>query len=268
MASETGTILHFPRGLRSAADEGKSHVRFGIKNFDGAAAECSAIHLFVPQGFSVPDSAGYGTMDLGLIQGFRNREETTQADAVANLARAGAIADANVPGAMGAGAAVGGATALEQGIAINPYTDTTFTNTNIRSFGFTFKLVSETREEAQMAAMIENVFRKYLYPEKAGSVSLRYPAKFTIDFYNGGDKNKYMPKIMESYLVNCTTTYNSTTNAFHEDGQPVEVDMALTFQETRPLTRADLYKEEVLDNNISYAGDYQAIRAQKREEDE
>ena len=68
-----------------------------------------------------------------------------------------------------------------------------------------------------------------------------------------------MPKIMDTYLVNCTTTYNSTTNAFHEDGQPVEVDMSLTFQETRPLTRHDLYREEVIDNNIGYK-DYDRIR--------
>ena len=98
-----------------------------------------------------------------------------------------------------------------------------------------------------------------MYPEKSGAVSLRYPAKFTIDFYNGEKKNKYMPKIMDTYLVNCTTTYNSTTNAFHEDGQPVEVDMSLTFQETRPLTRHDLYREEVIDNNIGYK-DYDRIR--------
>ena len=257
----TGTILHFPRGLRGKAAQGKSHVRFGIKLMeDGATTECSAIHLFVPQGFSVPDSAGYGTMDLGLIKAAEAAAAgtLTAEDAIANAARAGSIADTTL-GTMGAGAAAGGATALNKGIAVNPYTDTTFTNTNIRSFGFTFKLVSESRQEANDAAVIENVFRKYMYPEKSGAVSLRYPAKFTIDFYNGEKKNKYMPKIMDTYLVNCTTTYNSTTNAFHEDGQPVEVDMSLTFQETRPLTRHDLYRKEVINNNIGY-NDYDRIR--------
>ena len=258
----TGTILHFPRGLRGSAAQGKAHVRFGIKLMEeGAQTECSAIHLFVPQGFSAPDSAGYGTMDLGLIKAAEAATagmEFTEEDAIANAARAGAIADMKI-GTLGAGAAAGGAAALSKGIAVNPYTDTTFTNTNIRSFGFTFKLVSESRQEADDAAVIENVFRKYMYPEKSGAVSLRYPAKFTIDFYNGEKKNKYMPKIMDTYLVNCTTTYNSTTNAFHEDGQPVEVDMSLTFQETRPLTRHDLYREEVIDNNIGYK-DYDRIR--------
>ena len=41
------------------------------------------------------------------------------------------------------------------------------------------------------------------------------------------------------------TTYNSTTNAFHDKGQPVEIDIALTFQEVKALTREDLHEEEV-----------------------
>ena len=105
-----------------------------------------------------------------------------------------------------------------------------------------------------MAAIIENIFRKYLYPTKAGVASLQYPAKFNIGFFTGGKINKYMPKIMETHLVNCTTTYNSTSNAFHDDGQPVEVDVALTFQETKPLLRSDLYGPEVLKTpNIGYS---------------
>ena len=157
----TGTILHFPRGLRGSAAQGKAHVRFGIKLMEeGAQTECSAIHLFVPQGFSAPDSAGYGTMDLGLIKAAEAAASggLTEEDAIANAARAGAIADTTI-GTMGAGAAAGGAAALSKGIAVNPYTDTTFTNTNIRSFGFTFKLVSESRQEADDAAVIENVSR-------------------------------------------------------------------------------------------------------------
>ena len=106
-----------------------------------------------------------------------------------------------------------------------------------------------------MAAIIENIFRKYLYPTKAGVASLQYPAKFNIGFFTGGKINKYMPKIMETHLVNCTTTYNSTSNAFHDDGQPVEVDMALAFQETKPLLRSDLYGSEkpLKTPNIGYS---------------
>jgi hypothetical protein len=53
-----------------------------------------------------------------------------------------------------------------------------------------------------------------------------------------------MPTIKECYLLSLNTTYNSTSNAFHDKGQPVEVDIAVTFQEVKALTRGDLYEEE------------------------
>ncbi len=250
----SGSILYFPMSLRGKVAQGISHVRFKIDNH-GDPVECDSIHLFVPQGFSMPDSAVYGTMDLGDIEAGRQAgadpTKVTKADAVSQLAGKGALLDAKLGVPI---SPLTGTAALKMGVAVNPYTETTFTNSNIRSFGFTFKLVSENKEEADMAAIIENIFRKYLYPTKAGVASLQYPAKFNIGFFNGGKINKYMPKIMETHLVNCTTTYNSTSNAFHDGGQPVEVDVALTFQETKPLVRSDLYGPEVLKTpNIGYS---------------
>jgi hypothetical protein len=250
----SGSILYFPMSLRGKVAQGISHVRFKIDNH-GEEVECDSINLFVPQGFSMPDSASYSTMDLGAIGQAREvaaGNKLTEADAIAIAARTGTMLDSVTGGLAGKTTAH---VALEEGIAVNPYTETTFTNSNIRSFGFTFKLVSENKEEADAAAIIENIFRKYLYPDKKGVASLKYPAKFNIGFFNSGKVNKYMPKIMETHLVNCTTTYNSTTNAFHDDGQPVEVDMALTFQETKPLVRSDLYgsEEKPLDANIRYS---------------
>jgi len=250
----SGSILYFPMSLRGKAAQGISHVRFKIDNH-GEEVECDSINLFVPQGFSMPDSAVYGTMDLGDIeagaQAAADPSKVTEADAISQLAAKGTLIDAKLGVPI---SPLTGTAALKMGVAVNPYTETTFTNSNIRSFGFTFKLVSENKEEADMAAIIENIFRKYLYPDKAGVASLKYPAKFNIGFYNGGRINKYMPKIMETHLVNCTTTYNSTSNAFHDGGQPVEVDVALTFQETKPLVRSDLYRPgKALDANIGYS---------------
>ena len=44
-----------------------------------------------------------------------------------------------------------------------------------------------------------------------------------------------------SYLTQMTGTYNSSGNAFHADGGPTEIDISLTFQESKALTREDLY---------------------------
>lgn len=241
---EETSILVFPSKLRSQADGGTAHVRFQAIDTDAVGP---TVHLFVPQGFSVPDAAAYTSMDLGTV-GAADSAGTGgsidfEAEGTARLAQAGSLVDVNL-GGTGLGTALGGAAALRKGIAVNPYTETQFTNTNIRSFGFSFKLVSETEGESDVALAIENFFRENMYPEKASAGALKYPNKFKIDFYNGGKLNKYMPKIEECYLVTFNTTYNSTGNSFHKGGQPVEIDIVCTFQETRALTRKDLYGGE------------------------
>jgi|TARA_B110000908_G_scaffold25011_1_gene28809 hypothetical protein len=247
-AAPSTTTLCFPEKLRSNAEAGYAHVQFNINT--ETALEAKSIHLFVPQGFAVPDSASYGSIDLGMI------------GTAAAVGEGGTIteADATAATTKGIASAVGlegvnAAANLDAGIAINPYTNVAFTNTTVRSFSFAFKLISESKAESHTAAIIENVFRKYLYPKKAGVGTLEYPPTFEITFYSGEEKNKFMPKILTSYLTNLTTTYNSTTNAYHDDGQPVEIDMSLTFQETRALTRGDLYdNDNTLDNDIGYLG--------------
>ena len=55
-----------------------------------------------------------------------------------------------------------------------------------------------------------------------------------------GAKNDFVPEIFDCYLVSLETTFNSTTNTFHGDGAPLEVDINLSYQETRVLNRADI----------------------------
>ena len=245
--SSSEVPLVFPASLRAQADKGTAHVRFKVLGPDDTGG---SVHLFIPMGFSVPDSAAYTSIDLGTTGAVESAFNTegnniTGADASGLAADAGGlVAAAITPGAGGVGAAAGGLSKLRGGIASNPYTETQYTGSGIRSFGFTFKLVSESSSEADTALAIEDFFRDNMYPEEAGASQLRYPNRFKIEFYNGADKNKYMPLIKECYLLNLQTTYNSTTNAFHDNGQPVEIDIAVTFQEVKALTRSDLHEEE------------------------
>jgi hypothetical protein len=250
MAEETETkeeeqkknILVFPAKLRSQVENGGGHVRFKALDGDNSGP---VVHLFIPQGFSVPDAASYGTIELGIMGGAEatrgNVDSITAADIKGQASTIGSIVGAKM-GASGMGALLGGLSALRQGIASNPYTETQYTGSNIRSFGFTFKLVAESSEEADTALAIEQFFREHMYPEEQGAFTLKYPDRFKIEFYNGSEKNKYMPFINECYLISFNTTYNSTTNAFHDKGQPVEIDIAATFQETKALTRTGLYE--------------------------
>jgi len=241
MAEEEEKRIVFPARLRTDVDGGAAFVRFKTKNGDDIG---SSVHLFVPQGFSMPDAANYGTMDLGVLGGIESTggdlETVTEADIKGQATSIGALVG-SFAGAGSQSAALGGMAALRKGLASNPFTETQYNNSNIRSFGFTFKLISESEGEADTALEIEQYFRENMYPEKSGAFTLRYPNRFKIEFYNGSEINKYMPFINECYLISLNTTYNSTGNAFHAKGQPVEVDIALTFQETKALTRTDLY---------------------------
>tara|TARA_R110002074_G_scaffold20790_4_gene65302 strand:+ start:661 stop:1458 length:798 start_codon:yes stop_codon:yes gene_type:complete len=238
--------LVFPASLRAQADKGTSHVRFKVLGPDDTGGSC---HLFIPQGFSVPDSASYTSIELGMVGGAESAMKgegvgaITMADVTAAAANAGAIVGQQL-GSAGIGGSLGSISNLRKGLASNPYTETQYTGSGIRSFGFTFKLVAESSSEADTALAIEEFFRDNMYPEEQGAFTLKYPNRFKIEFYNGADKNKYMPLIKECYLLTLQTTYNSTTNAFHDKGQPVEIDIALTFQEVKALTRNDLHEEE------------------------
>ena len=243
-SKDGGGPLVFPASLRSQVDKGTSHVRFAVKDGDNIGPSC---HLFIPQGFSVPDSASYTSIELGMVGAVESVlagggvGSLTMADAMAQTAVAGSLIGQKLGSAL-VGGALGGLTNLRKGLAQNPYTETQYTGSGIRSFGFTFKLVAESSSEADTALAIEEFFRDNMYPEVAGAFTLKYPNRFTIEFFNGDEKNRYMPFINECYLLTLQTTYNSTTNAFHDKGQPVEIDIAATFQETKALTRTGLYE--------------------------
>jgi len=242
---DSSAPICFPASLRAKADTGMPHVRFMIAAKSGEPPGAS-VHLFIPMGFSVPDAAAYTSIDLGITGGLeaimKADKTLTEADAKGLMADMSGLAVSSlIPQAGGIGAMAGGLTRLRGGIASNPYTETQYTGSGIRSFGFTFKLVSENSKEADIALVIENFFRDNMYPESTGAAQLKYPERFKIDFFNGEDPNKFMPHIKECYLLSLQTTYNSTTNAFHDKGQPVEIDIALTFQEVKALTREELY---------------------------
>ena len=109
-------------------------------------------------------------------------------------------------------------------------------------------MVAESRDEAEQVRLIENTFRKFLYPKQQGTdYLLEYPPFFKIEFIRlsgvDAEPNKNMPIIHYSYLLNMNTTFNAGTNLYHTEGQPTEVDLSLTFQESKALIREDLYTD-------------------------
>ena len=71
----------------------------------------------------------------------------------------------------------------------------------------------------------------------------RYPNMFEIvvrhETPNGAGR-RIGNKMKHCFLRSIATSYNSSSMAFHADGQPVEIDLSLNFVEEVTLTRADI----------------------------
>ena len=127
---------------------------------------------------------------------------------------------------------------------VNPNTRTMFQGVPIREFAFTFRMIATSKSEAKEIETIIRRFRTELYPEaiQIGGLPLgfKFPNLFKINFMYNGVVNKAMPQPLMCYLRSVQTTYNQGNMVFHEDGQPTEVDLTLSFAEFRALTRKDI----------------------------
>ena len=247
-------ILTFPRSLRSSADDKMPHIGISLtgKHKPKAGTEIERIHLFIPSGISVKDGASFSGLDLGMLNAAKvvkdnkalgdNAKESKDLFSTADKQVMGLKA---IEGLTGDAGGLSAKAAMESGVAFNPQTALAFEGVELRSFDFTFKMVPESKEEAEDSRKIENFFRKYLYPKKDGAFTLRYPPKFKIQFFIGEEENKYMPMIHDCYLASVTATMNPEGNSFFIDGQPTSVDLSLAFSEAKQLTRHDLYNESI-----------------------
>jgi hypothetical protein len=57
---------------------------------------------------------------------------------------------------------------------------------------------------------------------------------------SGNRENKNLIKFGRAYLTAINVNYNQTSPTFYEDGMPSEIDLSLTFQETKAISREDI----------------------------
>lgn len=244
-------ILAFPDDLR-----GKDHPFVTFTAF--GKTQSPSVVLPIPPGLAVGDGMTYSAVNLGII-GTIMAETLTQMSKQNTLsgvigAAGGGMIGSVVNKAKQLNAAAAASLAarkfgfenvadtidFNQRQVIAPNTNTTFQNSNIRFYSFSFKLVSRTKTEAATIKRIVDTLRENMYPE-GKDVVLAYPPVWEIKFYDkDGTINPYLPKIYSSYLTSMTATFNASTNIFHDDGSPVETDVSLAFQETRALTKKDI----------------------------
>ena len=215
----------------------------------------SSAYFPCPGNIAFGDAANLGSIDLGIMG--------AAMDMTQQFGKASDKANAHFEAAGNAlmktiGSAVDGVT---QGLvtkgyfankqAVNNFTNTTYQGNNVRNFTFNFKLVADSAIESQMVRDIDHFFRSNMYggaqEENKDNFNafLSYPPIWEIDFLEsmkreGAVFNQYLPKLFACYLGSYNATFNTTAAAWHPGGAPLEVDMSLTFTESRALNAIDI----------------------------
>lgn len=221
----------------------------------------SSVSLYLPLGLAFRDNVTYENFDLGatgaameaglgfaesMVKGVGSFVSGITGSSGSDLAKLAGIQLSSKFGSVAAEAAA--VQKLSGGVTLNPNTRVLFKQPNIREFSFAFKFISRSAEEASEVNDLIRFLRTELYPDEITattggqeiSLGYRFPNKFNIRFEYEGQEIPGLAKIKPCYLRDVSTTYNASQMAMHQDGNFMEIDMTLSFQETAALVRQDI----------------------------
>ena len=222
------------------------------------------VSLYIPAGLQFRDNVAYDNMQIGGMGAAAETGLQSGSGVVKSLMeQAGKTIGAAMKGAANADIAklatvkltsrfpdeIAGAFRSAGQVTTNPNTRVLFKEVALREFAFTFKFIATSKKEAEEVKEIIKLFRTELYPENitvpiAGSeisVGYRFPNKFQINLEYDGEE--IATRIKPCFLRDVNVTYNNTAMAMHSDGNFQEIEMSLSFQETRTLNRKDVEEE-------------------------
>ena len=143
--------------------------------------------------------------------------------------------------------------AFSQGLAYNPRLAVLFDNVNFRAFNFNYRMIARNPEESEQIKQIVRTFQYHMLPSYLEQLNTNsvfvYPDEFQIEFSPSlkGQLFDFLPCV----LKNVSVSYNSDTGPafFADTNAPVVVDLTLTFQETKILTKEGLNEKQYLIDN-------------------
>jgi hypothetical protein len=222
------------------------------------------VSLYLPIGLQFRDNVMYENMQIGGMGAAAEAGLKSGSGAVnALLEQTGKTLSSAFSGAANADVAklatvklmgrfpdeISGAFRSAGQVTTNPNTRVLFKEVALRDFAFAFKFIATSAKEAEEIKEIIKLFRTELYPENitvpvAGSeisVGYRFPNKFQINLEYDGEE--IATRIKPCYLRDVSVTYNNTAMSMHSDGNFQEIEMTLSFQETRTLNRKDVEQD-------------------------
>jgi hypothetical protein len=130
------------------------------------------------------------------------------------------------------------------GQTLNPYIEVTFNSMGMRKFDYTFRFAPKDEQETQDVKDIINLFRFHMVPELKGTNHryLTLPSTFDIHYMyqtsiENARENAFYNKIATCVLEGCNVDYTPGGVRSFESGAPTQITMALSFAETKMLTK-------------------------------
>lgn len=205
----------------AAFNSGKAYVQQGVNQFqsffDGTATD------------EVKDKIG----KVGLA-----------AATVGSVALLGKLGAGNIGAIIGG--AIGGAGTAVQGlmslsnVAVNSHLAVLFDGVGFRNFTFNYRFVPRDPSEANALQDMIEVFKRAMYPalNANNKFLFEYPDEFKIELSPKLQETTF--KFKRSVLKDMSVNYNGDgVPRFFDDGNPVVVDVSMTFQEVEILTKDD-----------------------------
>lgn len=223
------------------------------------------VSLYLPVGLQYRDNVQYDNMDLagmggaaesglksgaGAISAMVDNFKSTISSGLSGAANSDVAKVATVRLTSALPDEVSGAFRSAAGVTTNPNTRVLFKSVGLREFSFAFKFIATSAAEAEEIKEIIKLFRTELYPENINlnlpggntvSIGYRFPNKFQITVEYDGEE--VATRIKPCYLRDVGVTYNNTAMAMHSDGNFQEIEMTLSFQESRTLNRKDVEQD-------------------------
>ena len=127
------------------------------------------------------------------------------------------------------------------GYAFNPQSQSLFQGIHFRTFNMSFTFTPRSAREAAKVKEIITLFRTYAAPTiQWASAGFFYtpPGIFNLTFLQDGKENPNINKLQDSVLTTVDVNYAPIGWSAHQDGQPVQTTMDLSFQEIVLVDRA------------------------------
>jgi hypothetical protein len=214
-------------------------LKGGYNATSGYTQTNAGITLYMPDSLDFSSSADYNSINLTDLIASVGQKVMEKIPGMGTIA--GALG--NVLRGEGAEGRLGQFGLNAAGFAINPQQQLLFQGIDFRSFAMAFVFTAKSSSESAMIQSIVKAFKKAAAPtlvEGTAGFIYRPPSLFEITFLSGGSTNRYLHKLGKSVLKEVQVNYAPNGWSAYENGAPVQVTLALQFQEVELMHRAKI----------------------------